>query len=147
MIVIACFVSLYTIIVRNMGYGTADWVLEVPITLISWATFIGVGANLAFESHIKTDFFLKKLSKKIQKTVLVLTYFLLMAISVLIVYYGAIAVELFIKTDYRLYEMFYTPFYLVFLILPVSASIWCYHILIRILNVYFLIEEKGAFGR
>ncbi len=147
MIVIACFVSLYTIIVRNMGYGTADWALEVPITLVSWATFIGIGANLAFGSHIKTDFFLKKLSKKIQKVVLILTYFLLLFISVLIVYYGIIAVELFIKTDYKLYEMFYTPFYLVFLILPASASIWCFHILIRIFNVYFSSEEKGTFGQ
>ncbi len=138
MILIALCISLYAITWRNLGYGTGDWVLELPITLVSWAVFIGTGANIAFENHIKTDFFVKLLHKKIRKLILLIMYIILLISFLLIFYYAVIATESFAKTDYRLYEMFFTPFYIVFIVMPISAIAWCFHIVMRIIDLVFI---------
>lgn len=144
MVVAASCISLYTIIVRNSGHSTADWAVDLPIALVSWAIFIGVGANFVSGSHINTDFFLKKLPFKFQKTIFIFVDLILFGMFIFIIYYGIIATQLFIKTGNRLYEMFNTPVYIVFLILPISVAIWCIHILINIVKIYVSPEEQGA---
>ncbi|MDX1808219.1 MAG: TRAP transporter small permease [Sulfurospirillaceae bacterium] len=144
MIVIASCLSLYTIIVRNSGHSTADWTVDLPIALVSWAIFIGSGANFVYKSHINTDFFLEKLPFKLKKTILIFVNFVLLGMFIFIVHYSIIATELFIKTGNRLYEMFNTPVYIVFLILPISVVIWCVHVLIDIVDIYCSTEKEGA---
>ncbi len=145
-IMVACVISMYTITMRNLGENTADWVLTLPIMLMTWATFAGVGYNISTDSHIKTDFFIKKLPKQLQKAILVTMYLMLIVISVMISYFGVISTEVFIRTHYKLYEMFYTPFYIVFLILPVSAALWCFHLIVRIFREIMLSETGDSVG-
>jgi|GEM_PF-3380675 len=144
MIVIASCLSLYTIIVRNSGHSTADWAVDLPIALVSWAIFIGSGANFVSKSHINTDFFLQKLPFKFKKSILILVNLILLGMFIFIIHYSIIATELFIKTGNRLYEMFNTPVYIVFLVLPISVVIWCVHVVIDIVEIYFSTEEEGA---
>jgi len=146
MIVAALFISFYTILWRNLGYSTGDWVLELPITLITWAVFVGTGANIASSDHIKTDFFIKFLPLKIKKIVLLIMYIVLLMLFAAIFYYSITATELFIKTHYKLYELFYISFFIVFSVVPFSTVIWCFHIIIKIIQLFRpdLYREKGS---
>jgi len=144
MVVIASCISLYTIIVRNSGHSTADWAVDLPISLVSWAIFFGVGSNFVTKSHINTDFFLKKLPFKVQKIIFIFVNLLLLGMFIFIIYYSIIATQLFIQTGNRLYEMFNTPVYIVFLILPISVVMWSIHILIDIIDIYSSSEEQGV---
>lgn len=141
MVVVASCISLYTIIVRNSGHSTADWAVDLPIALVSWSIFVGVGANFVTNSHINTDFFLKFLPYKIQKIILILVNMAMLGMFIFIIHYSILATELFIRTGNRLYEMFNIPIYVVFLILPISVVIWCIHICIDILDIYFRSRE------
>ncbi len=144
MIVIASCISLYTIIVRNSGYSTADWAVDLSIALVSWAIFIGVGANFASKSHINTDFFSKMFPQRFQKGILILVNIILLFMFIFIIHYSIIATELFVKTGDKLYEMFNTPLYIVFLILPISMFIWCVHLLIDTIDIYFSSHKQGV---
>lgn len=143
MVILASCISLYTIIVRNSGHSTANWVVDFPIALVSWAIFVGVGANFVSKSHINTDFFSKMFPQSFQKAILIFVNLVLISTFIFIIYYSIIAVQLFIKTGDILYEMFNTPIYIVFSILPISVAIWCVHLVIDIVDIYFTSEEQG----
>lgn len=142
-ILFALLITLYSIITRNLGYSTGDWTIELPVTLITWAVFIGAGYNISLNKHIKTDFFLKVIfPTRFQKTIIIIQYYILLILIAIILYYGIISTQLYIETHYKLYELFYTPFFIVFIIIPLSMLAWIFHIILRIVNIYLKKEDN-----
>lgn len=139
----AWLITLYSIIMRNLGYSTGDWTIELPVTLISWAIFVGSGYGIALNKHIKTDFFLKVIfPARFHKTLITIQYFAMLIFIAIIIYYGIISTQLYIETHYKLYELFYVPFSIIFVIVPLSMAVWIFHIILRIINIYLKKGDK-----
>jgi TRAP-type C4-dicarboxylate transport system permease small subunit len=49
-------ISLYTVVTRALLIPTAEWVLHLPLELVTVASLFGAGALIASESHIGVDF-------------------------------------------------------------------------------------------
>ena len=49
-------ISLYTIVTRALLIPTAEWVLHLPMELVTLASLFGAGALVAGEGHIGVDF-------------------------------------------------------------------------------------------
>lgn len=139
-------ISAFTILWRNLGKSTGDWVLDLPITLVTWAVFIGVGAGIASQSHVQVGVFLHMLPERSQRIILLFVYSILLGLSIFLIYYGIDTTLWYIKTDERLYEMLFTPTYITFLVIPISSILWCFHFTMRLLSLYLpLDKESGIF--
>ncbi len=135
-ILCALLITIYSIVIRNLGFSTGDWTLELPVTLITWSIFIGSGYNIAINKHINTDFFLKAIfPEKARKYIILIQHIMLLILIVIIFHYGLVTTKMYINTHYKLYELFYIPFYIVFIIMPTSMIVWFFHTIIRIIII------------
>jgi TRAP-type C4-dicarboxylate transport system permease small subunit len=49
-------ISLYTIVTRTLLIPTSEWVLDLPLELVTLASLFGAGGLIASEGHIGVDF-------------------------------------------------------------------------------------------
>jgi TRAP-type C4-dicarboxylate transport system permease small subunit len=49
-------ISLYTIVTRALMIPTSEWVLDVPLEVVTLASLFGAGGLIASEGHIGVDF-------------------------------------------------------------------------------------------
>ena len=49
-------ISLYTIVTRALLFATSEWVLNLPLELVTLASLFGAGGLIASEGHIGVDF-------------------------------------------------------------------------------------------
>ena len=129
------FVSIYSILMRWFGKSTGDWVLELPINLLAWGTFIGAGAAIHYHKHVQAEIFVDRLRPGIRKVVFIFDYILLLALSVFLLYYGTKNVIFYIHSGERLYLMFNTPTFIVRTVVPISALLWIFHFFMRLIEV------------
>lgn len=142
-ILISCLVVLYTIIVRNLGLSTGDWALGLPVTMVSCITFFGCGGIVSDDSHIKTVLLVKQFNPNVQKGIYFISYLLLICSSALILYYSITLLVMHYNSNYRLEDLFYIPYFIVFSILPISLILWIFHFIVRIILIF---QQNGNRG-
>lgn len=57
-------ISLYTIVTRALMVPTAEWVLHLPLELVTLASLFGAGGLIASEGHIGVDFVVNWLPRR-----------------------------------------------------------------------------------
>jgi len=85
------FTTLITVaqVVTRYGFNhPLTWPEELSTLLLVWITFVGASLLLKREQHIEIDFFTNYFSKKAQKVISLINYFL-MFIFLVVVSYGA----------------------------------------------------------
>jgi TRAP-type C4-dicarboxylate transport system permease small subunit len=128
-------ITLYTIVSRNLGYSTDDWVLKLPETMLGWMTFLGMGALVAEGGHVAADMFITMASRSTQR--LAYAGWSLVAAGVLgLILAGSISIVL---QTYAIgqtnAEIFDLPQWLILLPLPVGLTITIMHLLIEVAAV------------
>ncbi len=58
-------VSLYTIVTRALMVPTSEWVLHLPLELVTLASLFGAGGLIASEGHIGVDFVVDSLPRRV----------------------------------------------------------------------------------
>ncbi len=129
------FISIYSILMRWFNKSTGDWVLEFPINLLAWGTFIGAGAAIHYHKHVQAEIFVDRLPPSVRKVIFIFDYILLLILSAFLVYYGTKNVIFYIHSGERLYLMFNTPTFIVRTIIPISAVLWIFHFIMRLVEV------------
>lgn len=96
------FTTLITVaqVVTRYGFNhPLTWPEELSTLLLVWITFVGASLLLKREKHIEIDFFTNYFSKKAQKAISLINYFL-MFVFVVVVTYGAYKLQAFQSRHY-----------------------------------------------
>ena len=91
------FTTLITVaqVVTRYGFNhPLTWPEELSTLLLVWMTFVGASLLLKREQHIAIDFFTNRFSRKTQKIISVINYFLMLVFMV-VVTYGAYKLQAF----------------------------------------------------
>ena len=88
MIVAMTLIILYQIFTRNVLDFTPRWSEEVALLLLIWVSFIGIAIGFRDKLHIGVGVFVGLMPKKVQNYVDLLTKVLVVAMSIVFIYYG-----------------------------------------------------------
>lgn len=88
MIVIMTLIIIYQIFTRNFLDFTPRWSEEVALLLLIWVAFIGIAIGFRDNLHIGVGLFVGLMPKSVQKKIDVLTKCLVVAMSMVFIYYG-----------------------------------------------------------
>lgn len=131
-LLVSLAITLFTIVSRNLGYSTDDWVLRLPEVMLGWMTFLGMGALVAEGGHVAADMFITLASRGAQKVAHAVWSLVAAGILALIM---AGAVSIVLQTydiGQTNAEIFDLPQWLILLPLPVGLAITIVHLLIEV---------------
>lgn len=72
---------------RWFGYPLV-WSVDLAQLLFVWISFIGADIALQNNKHIGVDILTRKLPKNVYRTILIISYFMILIFLILITYYG-----------------------------------------------------------
>ncbi len=128
-LLISLVITIYTIVARNTGYSTGDWVLKLPESMLAWMTFLGMGALVAEGGHVAADMFITLASRNIQRVAHV-TWTLITAAVLALILVGSASIVL---QTYQIgetnTEVFGMQEWIILLPLPVGLGIAILHLL------------------
>jgi TRAP-type C4-dicarboxylate transport system permease small subunit len=127
--------SIYTIISRNSGHSTEEWVLKGPELALVWMTFLGTAALITWDDHVTADFVLLRLPSMVRRVVEVIFLLAMLAVAIYVLVGSIIVVEQGAAGGQRIYELFYIPIQYGQGILPVGAALWIVHILAKLVEL------------
>jgi TRAP-type C4-dicarboxylate transport system permease small subunit len=129
-------ITIYTIISRNAGYSTDDWVLKLPESMLGWMTFLGMGALVAEGGHVAADMFIALASRRFQRVAY--TGWTLITAGVLaLILAGSLSI---VVQTYDIgetnFEIFDLPQWIILLPLPAGLGITILHLLAEAVSVW-----------
>jgi TRAP-type C4-dicarboxylate transport system permease small subunit len=128
-LLISLAITIYTIIARNTGHSTADWVLKLLESMLGWMTFLGMGALVAEGGHVAADMFITLASRTIQRLAYA-TWTLITAAVLALILAGSVSI---VQQTYAIgetnIEIFGMPQWIILLPLPVGLGITILHLL------------------
>jgi TRAP-type C4-dicarboxylate transport system permease small subunit len=124
--------SIYTIISRNSGHSTEEWVLKGPELALVWMTFLGTAALITWDDHVTADFVLLRMPPMMRRVVEFIFFLIMLAIAIYVLIGSINVVEQGAAGGQRIYEFFYIPIQYGQGILPVGAALWIVHILAKL---------------
>lgn len=127
--------SIYTIISRNSGHSTEEWVLKGPELALVWMTFLGTAALITWNDHVTADFVLLRMPPLMRRVVEVIFFLAMLAVAVYVLIGSINVVEQGAAGGQRIYEFFYMPIQYGQGILPVGAALWIVHILAKLAEI------------
>lgn len=88
MIVAMTLIIIYQIFTRNFLDFTPRWTEELALLLLIWIAFIGIAIGFRDNLHIGVGVFVGLMPKTIQKKIDLITKVLVIAMSIIFIYYG-----------------------------------------------------------
>ncbi|MGH8600827.1 MAG: TRAP transporter small permease [Burkholderiales bacterium] len=129
--------SIYTIISRNTGHSTEEWVLKGPELALVWMTFLGTAALITWDEHVTADFVLTRLPPMARRVVETIFWLAMLAVSIYVLAGSINVVEQGAAGGQKIYEFFNLPIQYGQGILPVGAALWIVHILAKLVVTIF----------
>ncbi|MBU8877791.1 TRAP transporter small permease [Bacillus sp. FJAT-29790] len=131
----------YGVLMRYVFNEPKAWVEEVVRYVIIWGTFLGFGVALRHNHHIQVDIVYDKLSRRGKR----LVDFFATSVSILFcaafTYYGLILVENRFNSGMVSLDVG-IPMWIVYLILPISGTLFLIRFIERLVNLLRGKEEQ-----
>jgi TRAP-type C4-dicarboxylate transport system permease small subunit len=124
--------SIYTIVSRNSGHSTEEWVLKGPELALVWMTFLGTAALITWDEHVTADFVLLRLPPTVRRVIETILWLVSLAVAIYILVGSINVVQQGAAGGQRIYEFFDLPIQYGQGILPVGAALWIVHILVKL---------------
>lgn len=135
-LVVSLLITLYAIVVRNLGQSTGDWTLKLPELLLVWMTFLGMGALVTEQGHVAADMFLRQFSPRWQRIARTASSAITAAVLIVILV-GAVSIvrnQIAIgATDEELFEV---PTSIILAGLPLGLTITLLHLAAEIYAIW-----------
>jgi len=109
-----------------------NWVFEVCVFLLVWAVLLGVARIERRAQHIRVDFLYNKFGPRAQAAAEIFALVFAIAVAAFFIYSGKMVVEDAIKWDERSETTLRTPFWILYLALPVAFFVHLLFILERL---------------
>lgn len=109
-----------------------NWVFEICVFLLVWAVLLGVARIERRAQHIRVDFLYNKFGPGAQRIAEVFALVFAVAVAVFFIYSGKIVVEEAMLWDERSETTLRTPFWILYLALPVAFAVHLLFILERL---------------
>jgi len=135
-LLISLMITLYAIVVRNLGYSTGDWTLHLPELLLVWMTFIGMGALVTERGHIAADMVLKMFTPRWQRIAQTASAVITIAVLGLILAGAASIVLTQIDIGATDEELFGVPTAVTLGVLPLCLGIAILHLTVEIYLIW-----------
>ncbi len=127
--------SIYTIVSRNSGHSTEEWVLKGPELALVWMTFLGTAALITWDDHVTADFVLLRMPPVMRRVVEFIFGLAMLAVAIYVLIGSINVVEQSAAGGGKIYEFFYIPIQYGQGILPVGAALWIVHILAKLVEI------------
>jgi C4-dicarboxylate transporter DctQ subunit len=135
-LVASLLITLYSILARNMGHSTGDWVLKLPELMLVWMTFFGMGALVTERGHVAADMFLLRFSPRWQRISMTASVAITTAVLCFILYGAVAIVRSQIEIGATDEELFDVPMAWVLGALPLGLAIAILHLLVEIYAIW-----------
>ncbi len=109
-----------------------NWVFEICVFLLVWAVLLGVARIERRAQHIRVDFLYNKFGARAQTVTEIFALLFAVAVAVFFIYSGKIVVEEAMLWDERSETTLRTPFWILYLSLPVAFAMHLLFILERL---------------
>lgn len=129
--------SIYTIISRNSGHSTEEWVLKGPELALVWMTFLGTAALITWDDHVTADFVLTRLPPMARRVTETIFWLATLAVAIYVLVGSLNVVEQGAAGGQKIYEFFNLPIQYGQGILPVGSALWIVHILAKLAVLIF----------
>ena len=100
-----------------------NWVFEVCVFLLVWAVLLGVARIERRAQHIRVDFLYNRFGPKGQAIAEMIALVFAIAVALFFIYSGKLVVDDAILWDERSETTLRTPFWILYLALPVSFAV------------------------
>lgn len=144
MLAMALSMSAYSIVARNLGYSTADWLLTLPEILLVWMTFLGCGALVTRNEHVAADFLLILLPRRVRVAAGLAMLGLAAAALVPVVLGSTTIVIQMWKVGVRNSELLDLPQALFYAAIPVGLGLTVVHIFGRMAELILAGDDHDA---
>lgn len=114
----AVLVAFLAVIFRYVVGSALSWSFEASLALLTYITFVGCYLALRQNSHLKVDVFVRLLPRLGQAAVFTFTQCTIIAIAVVMVYYGGRQLWLFKSQTTLVMEL---PSWLLYAAIPLSG--------------------------
>jgi TRAP-type C4-dicarboxylate transport system permease small subunit len=111
----------YEVVVRYVFNAPTEWSLEITTYALVWAGFLAAGYTHQYRRHVRVDLLVERLSPGTQRRLAVWTELAALAVSALIVVYGARFVYESYVTEATSVSPLRVPLYLPELAVPIGA--------------------------
>lgn len=125
-----------TVVMRYVFNASPTWTEEVSRYVMIWIIYIGVSQTIEGNSELKIDL-LTKLSKSIRvyKVTSILGSLVSLIVSIYIVIYG-FKFTMLLKTMGQMPGSFALPMYVIYIIIPLTATIWVLKYCVRLYGFF-----------
>ncbi|MBE1555615.1 TRAP transporter small permease [Sporosarcina limicola] len=124
----------YGVIMRYIFNEPKAWVEEVVRYVIIWGTFLGFPIALRYNHHIQVDILYDKLSRRAKKVVDLFATSVSILFCLGFTYYGIILVENRFHSGMVSLDVG-IPMWIVYLILPISGTLFTLRFIERLVNL------------
>lgn len=130
------------VVLRNLGIGSVEWMIEVIEYLLFTLTFVGAAAVLHLNRHVVVDVVVASLSNKKRRRVSIFVNSLMVIICIIFFYYS-LSVALSSKSDNTLITKTFTiKEWWLLALLPIAALLLGIESMRRLWKAIFISEEK-----
>lgn len=126
------------VVLRAAFKVNIPWAEETVLLVMVWMTFAAMAIGLKEEVHIRIEFFMARFPEKIRRVIVVFDNFVLLIVSVLMVYYGISLIQF---TKISKLPVTQLPSSAVFYLIPVSAVLSCLALVGKLCGLY---ETRGT---
>ncbi len=135
-LIASLLITLYSILARNLGHSTGDWVLKLPELMLVWMTFLGMGALVTERGHVAADMFLQRFPPKWQRVAMTLSAVVTAAVIALMLVGAVSIVRSQIEIGATDEELFDVPMAWVLGALPVGLAITIAHLAVEVYAIW-----------
>ncbi|MGH8429640.1 MAG: TRAP transporter small permease, partial [Solimonas sp.] len=130
------------VLLRDLGLGSLPWLIELSEYLMYAGTFLAAPWVLRQGSHVRVDVLLVALPKRLAMRAEQIVDCCGLAISAVLLYYGAAVVADAWRGGMVAYKTWYVPEWLLLLAIPLGCALLAIEFILRILRVKGVVRDE-----
>ena len=140
---IACFMVLFMamsvsadVIIRNIGFGSLPWVVEVSEYMLFLSTFLAAPWVLSLGGHVRVDLVIKGLPKNSAVVVQAIADMIGLAVCLFLLYYGAKTAAEALRLKTMIFKQLVVPEWWLLSFIPINGLLLTMGFLIRFMHFW-----------
>lgn len=125
-------------VIFRVFFSALSWTEELSRYLLVWASFLGTAVAFKKGAHIAVTFAIDRLPKLVKKSIQTITTLLMACFFAVTIYYS---IYLFNVQVFQVSPAIGIKMRYVYLIIPISFSVMCIHLLCQLFTIWDMSEE------
>ncbi len=141
-IFLGVLIAFINVVARYVFDASLVWATELTIFVFLWSVFFGAAYCFKKDAHIAVTVVLDNVSSRVAKVMLLISHLITFVFLVAVAYYGYDYLLLVIDLDERSIDLWDTPMWIIYLVVPISFGFGAYRVAERIHGILSTSHDK-----